>query len=559
MIESQETQRRWDRCLLILTILCIAAYLAVFAIINIFGFVLFCDSDMYADTLIAKLMWEQKALFPHGWKYTSQYFIVGTPVFAALFYGITGDVNSAMVLATELNTVFLLLSLFWMLRAFTRDRLLHAVCCLLLISSAIAPYGPKSYNAQLFFLQASYYACYLITIFVVYGDYLRSFQRQRPQFFSFALAVYLSFATGMQSLRQTVVMVLPILACEVFQLLRRILLKESALGEAHRNHFLHALSYVAANAAGLITIKALDIPQTILYGKTQLTPFRQIPSRIPPVWDSFQKITGLDLLFPNGRFTLGSVFVLLLITLWIAMVVIWLRNIKNQETPSTLCWLLFFVGLIGTGLSSVVLTVKSREIYLFLWYPLAGLSAILILQRLSPRLKYGLILLICFLSLSNLFSSHKMWAETALLHDTTYAGRAFRLARDYELYRTYAEVDEAYSDAREMADWAMEQGYQYVYGDWYTSPRVASHSGGDLIAGFWWYQDIFKVIDYNTTLEIFDPEDNAKAVYILTDDDEQACLQKAMEQGVSMKKEAEFGCYKAYTAPVQLMRLDPQA
>lgn len=559
-ISSQKGHRApatlWQRSITVTVIGCIAAYFCAFAILNIFGFKLFCDSDMYADTLIAKLMWEQKTIFPQGWNFSSQYFVVGTPVFAALFYGITGDVNSAMVLATGLMSIFLLLSLGYMLRAVTEDRLLQLVCCLLFISSVIPMYGPKSYNAQLFFLQASYYACYLITMFVVDGDYIRSFQGSQRRPLAWALALYLSFATGIHSLRQTVVMVLPILACEIFQALRRCLLHEKLWGQEHRGHLIRALSYAAANVAGLITIKLLDIPQSILYGKTQLTPWRELWHRTIPVWESFRVITGLDLVGTRGVPAFDSVFVVFLIAVFVIASLLWLLRIKKPETSLELCWLLFLVGLIGVSLSSIVLNVKTREIYMFMWYPLVALSVILILGKLKGWGRQALILAVCLLSLGNLFHNYRYWTDTALLHDTSYAGRAFRLARDYEYYKTYAEVDEKYEDARQMSQWAMEQGYEYVYGDWYASPRIATHSGGKLIAGFWWQEDIFEVLGYNTSLEIFDEDDNAKAIYVLTADDEEACLQKAAQQGVTMKKLAEFGYYRAYSSPVQLMHLE---
>lgn len=55
-----------EKCFQFLTFSCIFAYLFVFTVTNITGFTKFCNSDMYADTLVAKRMWEQKTLFPQG-------------------------------------------------------------------------------------------------------------------------------------------------------------------------------------------------------------------------------------------------------------------------------------------------------------------------------------------------------------------------------------------------------------------------------------------------------------------------------------------------------------
>ena len=49
-----------------LAILVMVCYFAVFAVINFKCFARFCEQDMYADTLVAMMMWEQKTLFPLG-------------------------------------------------------------------------------------------------------------------------------------------------------------------------------------------------------------------------------------------------------------------------------------------------------------------------------------------------------------------------------------------------------------------------------------------------------------------------------------------------------------
>lgn len=60
MIKPQSTQARWERCLIVLTFLCVAAYLSLFAVMNFYGFSQFCDSDIYCDTVVSKMIWEQK-------------------------------------------------------------------------------------------------------------------------------------------------------------------------------------------------------------------------------------------------------------------------------------------------------------------------------------------------------------------------------------------------------------------------------------------------------------------------------------------------------------------
>lgn len=217
------TPRKW---LAPLVILCVAAYLTTYAVINVFGFPLFADADMYTDTLVARLMWEQKTLFPNGWIFGNQFYIASTPVLAALFYGLVSNTNTAMILATSCMGLFLILSFSYCVRSFVKGILPCLIGLLALMAAIFAPDFPRTPCAQLFFLQASYYSCYLITFFVVVGDYARAFQSPQLRLAPWLLSCTLSFAMGMQSLRQTVAMALPIVAYEGFLALRRLVQKQ---------------------------------------------------------------------------------------------------------------------------------------------------------------------------------------------------------------------------------------------------------------------------------------------------------------------------------------------
>ena len=512
-----------------LVICCILAYLGVFALINLHTLDRFCNSDVYADMQVARRMWEQKTLFPDGWIFGNQFYVIATPVLAAVFYGITGNINVAMGLATEVMTVLIFLSLFWMLRSFVSDKLSYLVCCLLLLASGISPDGPYALNVLLFFTQASFYACYLITMFIVFGDYVRAVHSAKARWFTWLLSLALCFATGMQSLRQTVVMVLPIIACECFLALRRVLQHKKPWDRTNLGSAIRAVSYAVANIAGKMTMDRLDVPNDSIYGQMQIIPLQEWFARLVPVKDAFAEISGLDYMFLGHAGILFTVSMLFWILLVIAAAVMWLGRINRQETDLELCWLLCLVGMIGVILSTVVLNITIRGIYLFTWYPLLGLSAVILLNRLSPKLQMGLITLICALSMGSLYECYVPSAERILFHQDTAASL--------------------------MCDWAMENGYEYVYGDyWGTAPQIAVCAEGDLEAGSWHStNNIFIAEKFNTPQDIYGAEENAKALYVFTDADEQYGLRAAEERGITLEKVAEFGIYYGYTSPEPLM------
>lgn len=527
MIESQEKQRRWERRLTALTALCILAYLAVFAVINFKGFAKFCDPDMYADTLIAKMMWEQKTIFPQPWCFGNQYYVIATPVLAALFYGITGNTNTAMALATEVMTLLIFLSFFWMFRAISRNALPALLGCLMLMAAIIAPHGVHSRFGVLFFMQASYYACYIITMFVVFGDYLRTMQSDKHRPIAWGLSLVLSFATGMQSIRQTVVMVLPLLAYECFRALRRMILHEKFWDAASRRSLIRVLSYGAANGAGLVTIKLLHIPQVTIYGHLELASRQRLADSLARVWECFSQVTGLEFAFRSDYSVFFTAFCLIFLAAVVFAIVKWLSRLNRQEEPLALCWLLFLIGIGGVILASVLFNIKLRAIYIFMWFPLAAFSVLILLKDLSFRPRLAAAGLVCILSFANLCYSFLPDAGTALKDEP--------------------------SDTQRMCQWAMEEGFEYIYGGWYTAPYTAAYSGGRITAGFW-FDDIYNPLTYINALDIYDEEDNEKAVYIFDSQDRDRALDLARDRGVTLTEVAQFGDLTAYTSPVQLNR-----
>ena len=89
---------------------CILAQLLVFAYLGVRGFPRYCNSDTFADMQVARRMWEQKSLFPSGWTFGNQCYVVATPVLTALFYGLLGNINLSMASTTDrMITAFLLI------------------------------------------------------------------------------------------------------------------------------------------------------------------------------------------------------------------------------------------------------------------------------------------------------------------------------------------------------------------------------------------------------------------------------------------------------------------
>lgn len=516
------TDRR-DNSISLLAALGLLAFLAVFAVLNFRYLAVFCDGDVYTDMELAREMWLQKTLFPSNWVFGNQYYVIATPVLAALFYGLTGSMTLAMALATTLMGLLLLLSFGWMLRPFLPRRS-YRLCVLLAFTAA--PMGTRLLlepEGQLFFVLASYYACYTITLFVVFGDYVRALERPetaRP--LPLLLALLLSFAAGMQSLRQTAVMILPLLALELLALLLRLLRRQEALPRARRRALRRVLGYTTADLLGLLLMRLLRIPHQSIYE----APAGGAAARLRPLWAALRGISGLDAaLYGEARPFLLLFFAAQLLCLIAALVLV----LRRLDAPGALerLWLLCLISLGGALLAGLVLPLKMREIYLFVWYPLLALSLALLFAR-REKTSFWLSLLCAALCLGNLYVSY---------------GSSLRYAAKQDCGEQRAFV----RDAREA-------GIRYVYGDWYSLPYFAVWGDDAFRCGFW-DESTLDTVNYLNLRDIYGEEENASAVYLMSRWHEAPFLALAEERGVEVELFGRYGKCPAYRAERPLMRV----
>lgn len=518
----------WIRRLLAAAVIgCILAQLLLFAYLNFRGFSRYCNSDTFADMQVARRMWEQKTLFPDGWAFGNQCYVVATPVLAALAYGLLGNINLAMAVATQVMMVLIVLSFLWLMRAVSEDLLTGLVGCLLLLTFVIAPYGVYSMNSMLFFTQASFYSCYLTTLFVVFGDYARAFASKRTRAVAWTVCLLLSFGTGMQSLRQTAIMILPIAVYELFCGLRNLFQHREFLHRQDFPRLLRVLSYSAANLAGVAAVKLMHISTAPIYGNTAGT--KNLGEKFSAIVRAATEITSLDYLLAGDCSRFLAFVILVPVVLVLLSAFIWLARAKRQERALELYWILCLIGITGVFLSAIVLNITLRGIYAFMWFPLAAFSALMLLEKIPTVSRYAAVVIVCLLSVGSLLYCYGPYAAEIASAEAT--------------------------DAQQMSQWAVEQGYDYVYGEyWGTAPQIAVCSEGKLDAGCWHGPDnVFQIEAANTPQDLYGEADNAKALYVFTAEDEAQGLQKALERGVTLTSVAQFGKYHAYTSPVQLM------
>lgn len=372
MLQSNKKNKSEIVLSVVLSVL-LAAFLGLVFYVNLSCNPEYYDGDIYADIRYAKEAWKAKSIFPNGWLFGNQLYVVATPVLAALFYGLVHNGILAMGIASCVMSVLIVAAYDWMMKTvFDYNERTSGFLVMVGVILAKAHIASGARGAQILFTMASYYSCYLITALIVYGCYIRIRQRRfSPRHIPMAvIGVLLSFATGMQSLRQTVIMTLPLV---VFELLMTIivLIRDRKISNFYPVIFTAVVS--SANIAGVLFAKTLPLRQTTIYGDTGFEFLFDIKQLIGKAVSEFSYgIVGSFKLMDSSNALLNVVFpigvILFLFAALIVNIVDFIKSKACEEDKFALNILSFFsfASVLGVG---VFTSVGCKTIYYFMIFP----------------------------------------------------------------------------------------------------------------------------------------------------------------------------------------------
>ena len=410
---------------------------------------------MYSDAQIAKLMWEQKTIFPKNWIFGNQYYVIATPVLAAIIYGICGDAILAMGLASLVMTAVIFSLFVWLLRPFASE--MGLVSGLFAIGGAVI-LGISACSCttgmQLFYTMASYYACYLIGILLVLGVYLRLIYSVPMKPAMPVLAFFAAFCLGIQSLRETLVLVIPLACVAVLYSVNR----------RSRRGLGFTFCMAAANIAGLF------VPMIVKPETHQTISDYGIPHSAAYLWfnirasaSAMRNIMGFQY-FGYGLkwYPLGIAAVLISILCAFAVFSAMrdgINAVRRREQISPISMLILFcvVSLFSVFAVGVFLSFSLRGIYFFVWYLLTALSFVYVIENTDGILKTAALLLLLGCGALNLF---------------------------YNAYTDVVQHDEQEQLFAGTADMLVSEGYDRIYIEYttYYSSAVAACSDGRIEA-----------------------------------------------------------------------------
>lgn len=524
MLRLKEKKKSDITLSVILTIL-LLAFLGLVFYVNLSCNPEYYDGDIYNDINYAKEAWKAKSIFPKDWIFGNQTYVVATPVLAALFYGIIGNGFTAMAIASCIMTVLIVLTYDWMTRTlFSYNERMAGFLFLIGVLLLKAHVATSQQGIQAFFTMASYYACYLINAFIVYGCYirLRKGEFSGKHIAMSVIGIALSFGTGMQSLRQTAVMALPLVACEILMIIiYSIRDKKFAISSST---LFSAIVFVS-NIAGLIAMKFIEINQNSIYGTTAFV--KSLKEFLEKGFFNVEYVVltfGLDSLELRVRLVVSTVFLLIILIGFILCVKDFFKN-KCIDQGRFVLVMLLTLGCVSVFAAGVLTDVVNRALYYFMIYPLLAVCVSYIIVKYPGKRKA-------------FFSIIAVFAAGMIAFRTVGAVGEIKNGKDEN------------STAHQIANYMLDNGYDTIYSvfglsgimDGAENIIVASGDKIHLVQ----YKRVdrskpMKPVEYLCVKDDYKQWDNEKSLYLLREWELPKVRELAEKYGVEMTKQAQFG------------------
>lgn len=483
------------------------------------------DGDIYNDINYAKEAWKAKSLFPKDWIFGNQTYVVATPVLAALFYGITGNGFTAMAIASCIMTVLTLLTYDWMTRTlFSYNERTAGFLFMIGFLLLKAHVATSQQGIQAFFTMASYYACYLINAFIVYGCYVRIRQGKftGKHIIPAIIGAALSFGTGMQSLRQTAVMALPLVACEVL-LIIIYSAKDKRFAISYSTLF-SAIVFIA-NIAGLVAMRFIEINQNSIYGTTAfVSGFKDFFRKLFLNMESVALTFGLDALELRVRLVASIPFLLIILIGFILCVKDYIKNKCNEQGRFVLVMLLT-LGCVSVFAAGVLTDVVNRALYYFMIYPLLAVCVSYIIVKFEKKRDV-------------LFAVVAVFTAGMIIFRTAGAVEEIKAGKDKN------------STAHQIANYMLDNGYDTIYSVFGLSGVMDGAENVVVASGDKIHIVQFKNVDsskpmkpveYLCVKDGYKQWDNSKSLYLLRDHELPKVKKIAEKYDVTMTEKARFG------------------
>lgn len=469
-----------------------AAYLGIFAYLNMAKYTQHVDSDIAVDAMLAREIWVEKDLTPDSWIASTERLVIGVPALSALFYGLSGSMVFSMGLACVLTGGLLLGAIAFTLRRCNVSRL--GILTALLALCALPVNGLRNdgqmvpFVMLLWFLFADYYALHSICLFLCIAFYL--YLRKDPPagqkggILRTALlwSILLLFCGGLAlgGMRCLQVVILPLTVWEVLLLFfesRRMTRRPD------RKRWIATAFILSLLAAGIL---AKLYPTNVNYpmyiqdaeGMTErLT--RQVPAAV------------LECLGIAGNCTLNSlsalmqlgILAVLALTAY-GLILIFGRSKVPGQAAADFSQKMLIQALGTSFLLTVVIEIvtnaeTAHNYFFVIWFVIIATFAVLItlLEKNAPAFARLIVCCVCVFAVCNIFYTYR---DCVTVEDNL---------------QEYEEVI-SYMDSRQI---------DHGYGEFWDASRICIMTDGRITMGHCYHMEDLRMYWWTTSVKWYVP------------------------------------------------------
>lgn len=346
---------------------------------------LWYDHDIFPDAYLARLMAEQKTLFPDNWIFGNRLFIIGTPVLSAALYSIVKDSVISMAIASSIMMILVLISFIWSFKNnLSKENLALGLLCL--IGGVVLGVRASSYIAglQIFYTMSSYYACYLIVILLSVGMYFRIRDNAPISILMFILILLLNLAVGIHSVRELLLLNIPLIVVLVLDLFRELRsgVQFNDLLSKQRKSICYVFLLFFLNICGILISTTIPASRAPVINPGLQTNIHALVSATLDSTTNVLEISGL--LFLKRGLKCLPLFTAAVIIVSIVLYSLFLI-VKKKDSGMMASWILFcLISVFGVWLAGIFV-LNARPLYYFVYYLLATCSIVYLGEHIDKK------------------------------------------------------------------------------------------------------------------------------------------------------------------------------
>lgn len=425
-MDKLETKISRSRLIEIILFVIIITQMGIIFYVNLTHYNYNLNADIASEGLLARLIWESGEWIPSTWYVAEETRVFDVANLAALFYGMTMNMQLSVGISCCVMTVGIILSAWYFVSGLSLERIqkeIFILLCLILPNNLMI--------LELFYLFASYYSPHIIVLFITLGVYARTLEHKMNWRY-FIITLVLHFMLGVQGVRGILVIAGPVFAVEIVRTIYLYYKKEKYTIEDVKITLWSFLLIITGFMGGIFPFSVGEE----LSRNIRRAPEKFVNSIVPHILKSLG--------FQDAKNMIEKVILLIFITILVLVVVMVLyKGIRKKELGARAWTYLVLVGSpIATAVIATFTTVESSDRYYFVFIIAMALAVALLWNSEEKGITALCTLLIVGIVIVNFAKVYKPILQSVdLINDSRY--HVVQYLEENEYKRAYTNFDNA--------------------------------------------------------------------------------------------------------------------